>query len=149
MRNMAVESDSRQTARVFTTRRETRAFYDKISRYYDLLAEHSEAPMRAAGLEMLAPQPGERVLEIGCGTGHCVAELAAAIGSSGLVVAVDLSEQMLARSRELVAKRKLKNRVRLVCADGSQLPLRSGSADAVFLSFTLELFDTGEIPMVL
>lgn len=146
---MAVESGPRQIARVFTTRRETRAFYDKISRYYDLLAEHSEAPMRAAGLEMLAPQPGDRVLEIGCGTGHCVVDLAAAVGASGRVVALDLSEKMLARSRQLVVKRKSKKRVRLICADGLQLPLRSSSADSAFLSFTLELFDTGEIPMVL
>ena len=42
----------------------------------------------------LAPQPGERVLDIGCGTGRLTAELVAALGE-GMVVAIDRSEAML------------------------------------------------------
>ena len=45
-------------------------------------------------LRRLAPQPGERVLDIGCGTGRLTAELVAALGE-GTVVAVDRSEAML------------------------------------------------------
>ena len=45
-------------------------------------------------LRRLAPQPGERVLDIGCGTGRLTAELVAALGE-GMVVAVDRSEAML------------------------------------------------------
>jgi len=58
--------------RVLQTKDETRAFYDKISGVYDLLAEHSEGPVRQTGLDRLALAPGERVLEIGYGTGHCL-----------------------------------------------------------------------------
>ena len=36
--------------RVFQSREQTRAFYDKLSRVYDLLAERSEAPVRRKGL---------------------------------------------------------------------------------------------------
>jgi hypothetical protein len=36
--------------RVFQSKDQTRAFYNKISRVYDLLSERSEAPMRKAGL---------------------------------------------------------------------------------------------------
>ena len=41
--------------------------------------------MRQAGLRMLAAAPGERILEIGYGTGHCVVELACAVESDGEV----------------------------------------------------------------
>jgi hypothetical protein len=49
--------------RVFQSKAETKAFYDKISHVYDLLAEHSEGPMRWAGLEKLDARPGEKVLD--------------------------------------------------------------------------------------
>lgn len=135
--------------RVFTSRRETRAFYDKISDVYDLLSEHTEAPVRAAGIDMLSIQPGERVLEIGCGTGQCLAALAGPAGPNGRVLAVDLSERMLKRSRVLLAHRGIAELVDLACADGALLPFRPAVMDAVFMSFTLELFDTAEITTVL
>ena len=39
--------------RVLQTKEETKAFYDKIAKVYDVLAERSEAPVRMAGLKML------------------------------------------------------------------------------------------------
>ena len=128
---------------------ETRAFYDKISGVYDLLAEHSEGPVRQAGLENLALTAGERVIEIGYGTGCCLVQLAAAVGPEGRVFGIDLSEGMRARARERVAKEHLIDSVELTCGDATQLPYPDGSVDAVFMSFTLELFDTPEIPQVL
>jgi demethylmenaquinone methyltransferase/2-methoxy-6-polyprenyl-1,4-benzoquinol methylase len=59
----------KEILRVYQSRAETRAFYDKISKFYDLLAEHAEAPVRKAGLQMLDTREGERVLEIGFGPG--------------------------------------------------------------------------------
>ncbi len=64
---------------VFQTREQTRTFYDRISRVYDLLAERSEAPIRRKGLELLTALPGETVLEVGFGTGRCLASLARAV----------------------------------------------------------------------
>src|ERR1017187_7420573 len=111
--------------RVFTSRRETRRYYDKISDFYDALSEHSEGPVRRAGVEMLAPKTGERIMELGCGTGHCVCDLASAVGSGGLVLGLDLSERMLARSRALVEERRLSDGVRFACCDGLQLSCRA------------------------
>ena len=128
---------------------ETRAFYDKISGVYDLLAERSEGPVRQTGLEKLALAAGERVLEIGYGTGCCLVQLAAAVGPKGRVFGIDLSEGMRARARERVEKAHLIDSVELTCGDATHLPYPDGSMDAVFMSFTLELFDTPEIPQVL
>lgn len=52
----------------------------------------------ADALELLAPQPGERILDLGCGTGHHAAQLVAA-GCE--VEGVDAAEAMIARARAL------------------------------------------------
>ena len=135
--------------RVFQSKAETKAFYDKISHVYDLLAEHSEGPVRRAGLEKLNAQPGEKVLEIGFGTGHCLVSLAHSVGPTGKVFGLDLSEGMLDVARDNLLKAGLAERVELTCGDAVQLPYRPDSLDAIFMSFTLELFDTPEIPKVL
>lgn len=135
--------------RVLRSKDETRAFYDKISGVYDLLAEHSEGPVSRTGLEKLSPAPGERALEIGYGTGHCLVQLAEAVGPQGKVFGIDLSEGMRARARERLEKEHLIDGVELSCGDATYLPYPDGSMDAVFMNFTLELFDTLEIPRVL
>src|SRR5271170_5783170 len=81
--------------RVFQTKDQTRAFYNKICHVYDLLSESSEAPMRKAGLELLRALPGECVLEIGFGTGHSLIFLAKAVGAKGKVLGIDLSDGMV------------------------------------------------------
>jgi SAM-dependent methyltransferase len=52
---------------------------------------------------------GERVLEIGCGTGALTLPVAAAVGGQGRVVAVDISEPMLGAARQRVAESGLAN----------------------------------------
>ena len=79
-------------ARVLQPKHETKAFYDKIAKGYDLLAERSEAPVRRVGLEQLSAQPGEKILEIGFGTGHSLVELARSVGPNGKVLGIDLSQ---------------------------------------------------------
>lgn len=135
--------------RVLQTRAETRAFYNKMSRVYDLLAERSEAPLRAKGLEMLAVRPGETVLEIGFGTGHCLADLSVSAGREGRVVGVDLSEGMARRTQRHLARSGLAGSTLVTCGDALELPLPTGGFDAVVSSFTLELFDTPDIPRAL
>ncbi len=135
--------------RVFETKEQTRAFYNKISRVYDLLSERSEAPMRKAGMELLRPKPGESILEIGFGTGHSLVSLAKAVGPQGRVFGLDLSDKMAKIAKENLAKAGLLERARIRCGDAAQLPYPAGSLDGVFMSFTLELFDTPEIPKVL
>lgn len=135
--------------RVLQSKDETRAFYDKISGVYDLLAEHSEGPVRQTGLDKLAISPGEYVLEIGYGTGRSIVQLAASVGPAGKVFGIDLSKGMQDRARERAAMENMTDRVELSCGDASNLPYRDGSMDVVFMSFTLELFDTPEIPVVL
>jgi demethylmenaquinone methyltransferase/2-methoxy-6-polyprenyl-1,4-benzoquinol methylase len=149
MQSNEPQQQPRSILRVLQSKDETRAFYDKISGVYDLLAEHSEGPVRQAGLDRLALAPGERVLEIGFGTGHCLVEMARAVGPEGKIFGIDLSEGMRAQAQDRLEKEHLIDRAELSCGDATHLPYPDGTMDAVFMSFTLELFDTPEIPKVL
>src|SRR5664279_2322953 len=147
-------SNKRQQAqasvlRVLQTMDETRAFYDKISGVYDLLAEHSEGPVRQTGLDRLALTPGERVLEIGYGTGHCLVQIAEEVGPEARYSALTFRKECGHGRESGWRKQHLIDRVELSCGDATHLPYPDGSMDAVFMSFTLELFDTPEIPQVL
>lgn len=135
--------------RVLTTKAETQAFYNKIAHVYDLLSEHTEGPLKHEGLKLLAAKPSEKVLEIGFGTGHCLVDLAKAVGPQGRVYGIDLSDKMRDLAAANLAKQNLAGCSELFCGDATKLPLTGGSLDAVFMSFTLELFDLPEIPAVL
>jgi demethylmenaquinone methyltransferase/2-methoxy-6-polyprenyl-1,4-benzoquinol methylase len=65
--------------------------------------------LRARAAQRLALRPGDRVLEIGCGTGRNFPYLRAEVGPSGRIYGVDLSAGMLAKARALCERRRWGN----------------------------------------
>jgi demethylmenaquinone methyltransferase/2-methoxy-6-polyprenyl-1,4-benzoquinol methylase len=138
-----------QISRVSRNKHTAKLTYDRLSPIYDGLAGSSETQFMHQGLEMLGLNTGETVLEIGCGTGKAQVELYQQVGDPGKVYAIDLSRGMLQKSRSRLVSAGFKQQVSLLEGDGSCLPYRNGCFNVVFTCFTLELFDTPEIPRVL
>lgn len=138
----------KEVRRVPVTREASRAWYDRISRYYDL-AGLFERRYKALALEMADFREGERVLEVGCGTGWALERIARWIGERGRAYGVDLSPKMLEVARERLQKAGWMGRVELVESDATTMSFPDEMFDAAFSTFTLELFDTPDIATVL
>lgn len=130
------------------TREQTRQNYDRMSRWYDMFAG-SEKKFTENGLQILGAKAGERVLEIGFGTGHSLAILTQQVGETGLVAGVELSPGMIEVTRKRIQAKSPERSAQIIQGDGTLTPFASNSFDAVFLSFTLELFSEAEIPVAL
>ncbi|HET7445451.1 MAG TPA: methyltransferase domain-containing protein [Solirubrobacterales bacterium] len=89
---------------------------------------------------VLRPQPGERLLEIGVGTGYYSHEMAAWIGPGGRLELFDLQQEFLDHVMRGAAERDLANLVPTQ-GDATALPYEDASVDAVVLTAVL-----GEIP---
>lgn len=135
--------------RVTRTKAQAKASYDRFSPVYDIFAGAFERKYRDMALKQLNLTAGEVVLEIGFGTGHCLKQMAEAVGPSGKVHGIDISSGMMAVSKRRLEAAGLENRVELTCADAANMPYPNAEFDAVFSSFALELFDSPEIPRVL
>jgi ubiquinone/menaquinone biosynthesis C-methylase UbiE len=135
-----IDSMSPDIAPIGRPRSAARASYDRIAPVYDLLEGAFEGPARERGLRALAAADGERVLEIGFGTGHALARLAGAVGASGHVVGIDISPRMRDVAERRLARAGLSGRVDLIVADALERDL-AGPYDAAFMSFALELFE--------
>lgn len=111
--------------------RELAPRYDRRTRLIDAI--------RLRTIDALALQPGETVLDAGCGTGWCFPHLAARIGASGKIVGFDPSPEMLGVAATRV--REGGTPVEVLCATGEsvKLPVR---ADAILFSYTHDLINS-------
>jgi ubiquinone/menaquinone biosynthesis C-methylase UbiE len=90
--------------------------------------------------EILEPQAGERVLEVGPGTGYYSLDVAGSLGPQGRLDIFDLQQEMLDHTMRRALERGLEN-VHPAQGDARSLPYPDASFDAAFLVTVL-----GEIP---
>jgi SAM-dependent methyltransferase len=90
--------------------------------------ERFVVPFGDAALKAAAPQPGERVIDVGCGCGDTSIELARMVGAAGAVLGIDVSQPMLAVARS-----------RGALANGAHLAFRDGDASEAALPANTDL----------
>ncbi len=101
--------------------------------------EQRLAPVNDLLLAHAAPRPGERVLEIGCGTGATTLLLAEAVGAAGSVLGVDISAPMLALAEARLADAKAAQ-ARLLAADAQIHPFPAAAFDLALSRFGVMFF---------
>lgn len=91
--------------------------------------------MAAAGI-----WPGDAVLDVGCGCGDTSFEMARRVGPGGRVLAIDISEPILARARAR-AMTDLARNITFECGDAQVLRFEAAAFDVVFSRFGVMFFD--------
>jgi SAM-dependent methyltransferase len=100
--------------------------FDRVAAAYVASPIHARGPDLEWLVEALHPDPAWRVLDLGAGTGHATMAIAPHVSQ---VVAVDLSEKMLAQGASLARTRGLTN-IQACLADVAALPFEAASFDA-------------------
>jgi ubiquinone/menaquinone biosynthesis C-methylase UbiE len=113
-----------------------RRTFTALAPLYDALVPLISRAARRRGLERLAVQDGETVLDVGVGTGRSVPALLD-VAPTGMVWGIDATPAMLRRARRRVPSR-LGDSVVLTDGDAASLPLPDAAVDAVFSSYTLD-----------
>ena len=110
-------------------RRIQRYGWDRAVAAYEAGWRDQLEPAQSRMLDMVALQPGERVLDVACGTGLVSFRMAAAVGECGSVVGTDLSGEMVEAACRHANQREVDN-ARFERADAEALPFVDATFDA-------------------
>lgn len=105
-------------------------------RRYDLDIVESSRPVAAELIRRAGVRPGQRVLDLACGTGEPALSLAELVGPRGSVLATDLAEPMLEFARKKAADRGLDN-IEFRIADAEALDVPPASFDSATMRWGL------------
>lgn len=122
--------------------------YDSTATFYDSVVAQHQARAKELAIELLARQPGERFLEIGCGTAWALSRIVAASGAAN-AAGIDVSPGMLAVARDCLLSDAAIANPPLLVADARALPFANASFDCALTTYTLEVLPSDDIAAVL
>lgn len=128
---------------------------DKVKKYYQWRASNYDAGSsfeiehHLEAIHLAEIQEGQRVLDVACGTGRATLDLAKAIGTSGQVDALDLSEDMLGQARAKLERAGLSQRVKFKQGNARDLPYPDGTFDILYNGYMFDLIPiVGFLPIL-
>jgi SAM-dependent methyltransferase len=95
------------------------------------------SPLGLAAIDALAPERGQAVLDVGCGAGETILQLAERVGNTGRVVGVDVAPRVLDVARNRTDHLR---QVTLLQEDAANLALPNGSFDGIYSRFGIMFF---------
>jgi ubiquinone/menaquinone biosynthesis C-methylase UbiE len=119
----------------------SQSFVEKSGEAWVRMQERTDLvvdPPGRAAMARLGVAAGERVLDVGCGCGQTLLQLAERAGPSGHVLGVDISPPMLARARERIAGQPT---IAVALGDAQSYAFDQGAFDAVYSRFGVMFFD--------
>ena len=118
-----------------------RGVFDSVAANYDLMNDLMSGGLhrlwKRFALAQTGLRPGQRALDVACGTGDLGAGVARQVGREGLAVLTDVNREMLSRGRDRLIDRGLAAQVEYVIAKAECLPFRDRSFDCVTIGFGL------------
>jgi phosphatidylethanolamine/phosphatidyl-N-methylethanolamine N-methyltransferase len=110
------------------------AVYAKLAAIYDFTFGPTLHPGRVQAIQRMAIDSGDRVLEVGVGTGINLS----LYPREASVTGIDYSEEMLEKARERIARKGVRN-ARLLQMDGADLKFEDGSFDIVYAPYVISV----------
>ncbi len=120
--------------------RQARSPSGPLGRVVAWFMRRETAPENDVAIELLAPPPGGRILEVGCGHDQTLLRLSR-LAPSGMLVGLDGSATMLGIARRRNAAAVRSGRVRLLHADSSRIPFLDATFDRVLAVHVLYFWE--------
>src|SRR5262245_38868136 len=108
--------------------------YEKLASVYDFIFGPTLHPGRVRAIQRMGVRPGDRVLEVGVGTGIN----AALYPRDCVVTGIDLSASMLEKARRRIARKGVRN-VRLMQMDAANLKFADETFDIVYAPYVISV----------
>jgi len=117
------------------------SLFSRIASRYDLmntiLSLNLDQYWRRQTLQIAEPKPGEKWLDVCCGTGKITVEIRRMLGSEGDVTGLDFNASMLAVAKQAELQAHLLRPICWVEADAMELPFAEGTFDGLTIGFGL------------
>ena len=97
-------------------------------------------PLGHHAIKILNPKSGEKILDIGCGTGSTSQSLSKLVGENGLITGIDISEPILSFAKNRLENRNIKN-IDFIQEDAQTFNLSNFNYDAIFSRFGIMFFE--------